>query len=143
MSILRRPPGIRARPLPRALGSVTSALAVLVLAATAQAHRPPTDAEFSAIAKTVEAYTHRFYCPARAAIDVSTRDPRWSTAFAISNCGGGSGETRFYLRRSSRLSRRWRVALLTGSRGIGTGTGPPCAGRTVPADIRCGVHGRS
>jgi hypothetical protein len=118
-------------------------LLVLVLAATAAAHRPPTNAESTAIARSVEAYTQRFYCPTRGAIDISTRDPRWSAAFAISNCGSGSGETRFYLRRPSRLSERWRVVEQTSSRGIGTGPGPPCATRTVPADVRCGVHGRS
>jgi hypothetical protein len=127
----------------RVVGWVVAAVVVLVLAVPAAAHRPPTGVEFSAIAKSVARNTHRFYCPTPGGVDISTRDPRWSAAFAISNCGAGSGETRFYLRRPTRLSEHWRVVEQTGSRGIGTGTGPPCAGGRVPADIRCGVRGRS
>jgi len=115
----------------------------MVVAPNAAAHRPPTKTEFRGIERAVDRYTGHFYCALPGAVDLSTTDSRWAAAFAVSNCGGGSIEDRFYLRRPSRLVNRWRVIEVTASRGIGVGRGPRCATRRVPSDIRCGVPGRS
>lgn len=112
------------------------------VAPLAIAHRAPTMPEFKAIARAVDRKSAHQYCARRDAVDVSTVDPRWAAAFGISNCGGGSGEARFYLRRPTRHSAHWRVVQVTYAHGVGGG-GPPCGGARVPRDVRCGVPGRS
>jgi hypothetical protein len=134
---------MRASPTGHRLVWVATGLLVLVLAAAASAHRPPTTTEFRGISLTITTYTRHFFCPTAAAVDVSTKDPRWAAAFAISDCGSGSVEDRFYLRRATRTANVWRVVQDTSSHGVGTAPGPPCATSLVPADIRCGVRGRS
>jgi hypothetical protein len=137
------PPTVGPRIPPLAAAWLAGVLVVLATPLAASAHRPPTGAEFRAVARSVDRATHHFYCPVPGAVDVSTRDPRWAAAFGVSNCGSGSIETRFYLRRASRRASEWEVVVSTSSRGIGVGSGPPCGPRTVPADVRCGVRGRS
>lgn len=127
----------------RRLAGLTAVALALFVAASASAHRPPTKAEFRGIKRAVDRYANHFYCPTPGAVDVSTRDSRWAAAFAVSNCGSGSLEGRFYLRRPSHLVDTWRVVEVTARHGIENGTGPGCASRRVPADIRCGVLGRS
>jgi len=122
---------------------LAASLLALVIVSPAAAHRPPTKAEFRGIKRAVDRYTDHFYCASPGAVDVSTRDSRWAAAFALSNCGSGSIEGRFYLRRPSHLVDRWTVVEVRARHGIGNISGPGCASRRVPADIRCGVRGRS
>ncbi len=131
------------RPARGGFAGLATVLASLLVVSTAAAHRPPTNAEFRGIERAVDQYTKHFYCASPGAVDVSTRDSRWAAAFGVSNCGSGSIEARFYLRRPSHLVDRWRVVEVRARHGIENGRGPACASRRVPADIRCGVHGRS
>jgi hypothetical protein len=134
---------MRASPTRLRLVWLATGLLVLVLASAASAHRPPTTTEFRGIRLTIDTYTRHFFCPTPVAVDISTQDPRWAAAFAISDCGRGSVEDRFYLRRATRRATVWQVVQDTSSHGIGASPGPPCATRQVPADVRCGVHDRS
>jgi hypothetical protein len=133
----------RDRPACRGLAGFATLVAAMVVVSSAAAHRPSTKAEFQGIERAVDQYTKHFYCASPGAVDVSTRDSRWAAAFGVSNCGSGSIEGRFYLRRASHLVDRWRVVEVTARHGIENGRGPRCASRRVPADIRCGVRGRS
>jgi hypothetical protein len=135
--------GARALRAARRIPWIAAGVLWLAAAGTAAAHRPPTASEFRGIAATIGRYTSGFYCPRSPAVDVSTRDPRWAAAFAISNCGSGSLETRFYVRRPTRHAHAWQVVQVTSAHGIDARPGPACAGREVPPDIRCGVRGRS
>jgi hypothetical protein len=122
--------------------AICASIAGLIVVPLSLAHRPPTASEFKAVAAAVDHKTGHFYCAHRGAVDVSTVNPRWAAAFAISNCGSGSLEARFYLRRPTAHSARWQVIEATYHRGVGA-RGPACASARVPRDIRCGVHGRS